>query len=251
MRACVRAGMGLCDRRRRRAAVCALPRVHRAERRPLRCLRLAAHSCRQGGRFESAVGRQAVTVWLPPSAVRCRSGVQCSGRHTAVARGCASGILGSVRRSGHCRTGSRLCDRLGPGLCFALLCFALLCFALLAPINEGTTSLRTALSRVTERSWKRTLLGFALRSDGEAAAQARRDVRPVGRQRRVDQEAVRCRSRAQRTHGADRSIDGLIAGESPAAEQYSRGTPQPSTLHYSIRPVHAGRLRSAINSSYS
>jgi hypothetical protein len=62
---------------------------------------------------------------------------------------------------------------------------------------------------------------------------------------------VRCRSRAQRTHGADRSIDGLIAGESPAAEQYSRGTPQPSTLHYSIRPVHAGRLRSAINSSYS
>jgi hypothetical protein len=49
-------------------------------------------------------------------------------------------------------------------------------------------------------------MGFALRSDGEAAAQARRDVRPVGRQRRVDQEAVRCRRRAQRTHSAD-SID--------------------------------------------
>jgi 5,10-methylene-tetrahydrofolate dehydrogenase/methenyl tetrahydrofolate cyclohydrolase len=37
----------------------------------------------------------------------------------------------------------------------------------------------------------------------------------------------RCAAEAaltQRTHGADRSIAGLIAGESPAAEQYSRGT---------------------------
>ena len=199
MRACVRAGMGLCDRRRRRAAVCALPRVHRAERRPQRCLRLAAHSCRR--RRPIRIGRRQAGSHSV-AAAECSALPERRAVQWPAHGGCEALRIGYTRQREAQRPLSYWQSTVRSSRAGALLCFALL-----APINEGTTSLRTALSRVTERSWKRTLLGFALRSDGEAAAQARRDVRPVGRQRRVDQEAVRCRSRAQRTHGAYLLID--------------------------------------------